>query len=191
MSRVPFTLRSIDRRPGLWYKGESEARGLRDDRRKKMNLKIDAFAGKDGVSIRILEGRKVITRLATTLTLATAQGIAAAADGDLPHDDLAAVLLKAIDEAAARRGSVIPDGYRHQYGVDQNCGDRIAKALTAKVTTAEGVDLNACREIAGDNEVEDKFDRWMAKGLNPGMIRMNLGNVLRGKARRGEEVIGL
>lgn len=143
--------------------------------------------------VEVKDGRKVVGQLTTTLPEATLEGILAGLDPELtdPEAILAAVQA-AIDEATRRKGSVVPDDYRYRYGADQNCGDAVAKALTAKVThPRDGVDLDACREIAGANGVEDRFDGWMAKGLNPGMVRMNLGNVLRGKARRGEPVLGL
>ena len=135
------------------------------------------------------DGRKVAFKVATTLTIAALEGIIAGADLDSPT--LEADLTAAVEEAAKRRGSVIPNGYREQYGAEQSCGDDVAKRLTAKVTGKDGVDLDAAREVAAANGVEDRFDGWMIKGLNPGMVRMNLGNVLRGKARRGEEVVGL
>lgn len=141
--------------------------------------------------IELKDGRKVVATLPTTLPAATLEGILAAADLELAQDELLASLQAAIDEASRRKGSVVPDDYRHRYGVDQNCGDDVAKRLTAKVTTPNGVDIEACREVAAANGKADRFDTWMAKDLNPGMIRMNLGNVLRGMARRGEKVQGL
>lgn len=144
--------------------------------------------------LRIRDGRKVLARVnATGLTPAMIDGIIAAADTELPLEDLVAALEAAVAAALTRKGSVIPDHYRHQYGADQNCGDQIALVLTDAVTIVEGkttrVDLDAARAIAAANEVEDRFDRWLAKDLNPGMVRMNLGNVLRGKNRRGEDVV--
>jgi hypothetical protein len=144
-------------------------------------------------TIAIKDGRKVVARIdATGLTTSKVEGIIAAADLELNHEALQTALEAAVAEARARKGSVIPDTYRHQYGVDQSCGDDIAKALTAEVTVVTGknthVDVEKVREVAATNGVEDRFDAWLAKDLNPGMLRMNLGNVLRGMARRGDEV---
>lgn len=140
------------------------------------------------------DGRKVVASLPTTLPEATLEGILAGLaepnEGDTA-EALLALVEKAIAEATRRKGSVVPEDYRLRYGADQSCGDEVAKALTAKVTTANGVDLEACRDIAEANGKGDRFDAWVAKGLNPGMVRMNLGNVLRGMARRGEAVVGL
>ena len=143
-------------------------------------------------TLRVKEGRKVVAKIPTTLTPHALDGLIAGADtAEEDLDKLVAVLTAAVEEAQKRKGSVVPYDYRIRYGADQNCGDTIAQKLTDKVTTPEGVDLKAAEEIASQNGVSDKFDAWMAKGLNPGMVRMNLGNVLRGKARRGEEVVGL
>ena len=142
-------------------------------------------------TIRIMDGRKLAAKIDTTLNPSKLEGIVAGADMELPLDELIAAIEAAVAEAAKRKGSVVPDDYRYRYGVDQNCGDAVALALTAKVTTPAGVDVEACREVAEANGVGDRFDVWMVKGLNPGMIRMNLGNVLRGKVRRDEPVMGL
>lgn len=137
--------------------------------------------------IEAKDGRKVIWSISTgSLSEATVQGILDAADPEA--EDLQAILEAAVAEAAKRRGSVIPDDYRAKYGADQNCGDQMARDLSDKTTTPNGIDIAACEAIASANGIADRFDQWVAKGLNNGMVRMNLGNVLRGKLRRGEEV---
>ena len=70
--------------------------------------------------------------------------------------------------------SVVMDSFKTRYGAEQNCGDEIAHILLEY----------SVEEIAADNGIDLK--RW--KGRNPGMIRMNVGNVLRGRIRRGEYV---
>ena len=95
----------------------------------------------------------------------------------------------ALAAAAAKRGSVIPDDYRVQYGVDQNCGDDVAVRLKDATTGKDGkADMAAVEAIASKNGLGDKFDQWVSRGLNNGMVRMNLGNMLRAKARKGDEV---
>ena len=82
-------------------------------------------------------------------------------------------------------GSVVPDSYKIRYGSDQNCGDDIADLLKGEdvhgVAAANGIDAEAKwgegRRITGKSP------------LNPGMVRMNLGNVLRGRVKRGEYVV--
>lgn len=141
-------------------------------------------------TIRVMDGRKVLAKVETTLPEKTIDGLISGFDlTDLDLDATLAAVTKAAEEAAKRRGSVIPDHYRYQYGADQTCGDDIATKLTAAVTSENGVDLDKCREIAAANGVEDRLDRWIAKDLNPGMVRMNLGNVLRGIARKGEQEV--
>lgn len=90
-----------------------------------------------------------------------------------------------LEEADERKGTVIPDAYRHQYGEDQNCGDDVAQVLKdycgggLKAT----LDLQRLEEVVDANGMRNRFDVWAAKGLNNGMLRMNTGNVLRGKVR--------
>lgn len=146
-----------------------------------------------GTKILVKDGRKIAAKVATsTLTPNAQAGLIAGADVELPLEELVAALEAAVAEALSRKASIVPDEYRYKYGADQNCGDDVALRLTAKVTDPKtGVNLEACREVAGANGIEDRFDAWLARDLNPGMVRMNLGNVLRGKVRRGEEVLGL
>jgi hypothetical protein len=140
-------------------------------------------------NVQVKDGRKVAATIETTLPDKVIDGLIAGMDTtDLDLDGILAALQSAIDAAAAKRGSVVPDEYRYKYGADQNCGDDVAKRLTAAVTGPDGVDLTEARKIAALNGVEDRFDGWMAKDLNPGMVRMNLGNVLRGLARKEQEV---
>lgn len=154
--------------------------------------KIDARKGE----IRLFAGRSVVARIAAeTLSIATLEAVVKSLAARLPASQMSIeeAAVDAIELAGQIRGSIVPMDYRLRYGADQNCGDAMAAALTAAVTTTtpEGkpaVDLEACRRIAGDNGIEDKFDRWIAKDLNNGQVRMNLGNVLRGKVRRDEPV---
>ncbi len=79
-------------------------------------------------------------------------------------------------DAPAHGGGVVPAEFRKEYAAHGgNNGDDIAALLKeanlAEVAKANGIDLN----------------RWA--GRNNGMVRMNLGNVLRGMIRRGEKVI--
>lgn len=82
--------------------------------------------------------------------------------------------------------SVVPDSYKERYGADQNCGDEIALILKGEdinaVGTANGIDVE---KKWGLGRVVD----GLPKPLNPGMQRMNLGNVLRGRVQRGEYVV--
>lgn len=73
------------------------------------------------------------------------------------------------------KASLVPDSYKERYGPSQNCGDEFAELMAG----------NDVKEIAADNSIDLK--RW--KGKNPGMVRMNLGNVLRGRVKRGEYVV--
>jgi len=104
------------------------------------------------------------------------------------------------DDEEVRR-NVVPAKYRERYGKDQHTHDdpervgldiaQIMKDLTDETVkddkgkTRTGCSESALREIAEANGVD--FGRW--DDLNIGMKRMNLGNVLRGKYRRGEQVV--
>ncbi len=96
-------------------------------------------------------------------------------------------------------GNVVPASYKAKYGKAQNCGDAMASVLTdavtreVKTTTPGGkqklvarVDLEALARVAKANGIEGRLAKWA--GLNSGMQRMNLGNVLRGMLKRGEAV---
>jgi len=74
--------------------------------------------------------------------------------------------------------SVVPDSYKTRYRQEigqDNCGDDVAEVL-------KGHDVY---EVMEQNAIPT--DRW--EGRNPGMVRMNLGNVLRGRIKRGEYVV--
>ena len=76
------------------------------------------------------------------------------------------------------RGDVVPAKYKAKYGATQNCGDTVAAHLTG-----ESVDF--LHDVAEANGID--FARW--SHCNRGQLTMNLGNVLRGKIKRGEYVI--
>lgn len=74
--------------------------------------------------------------------------------------------------------SIVPLAAKARYAAHGGtCGDELAEAFAA-------VDPALWAQVATQNGVD--FGRW--SHLNPGQQRMNLGNVLRGKLRRGEQV---
>ena len=92
-------------------------------------------------------------------------------------------------------GSVVPEKYREIYGAEQNCGDEVALVLTDYVMTLEGsedgeprLNFDALREVATANGSYLLLQKWEDRGLNNGLLRMNMSNVLRGRIRRGEQV---
>lgn len=95
------------------------------------------------------------------------------------------------------RGDIIPRKYRERYGVEQNCGDDVAVVFTGYVTKPRatkkdidgGLDRAALREVADANGLGAKLDDYEARELNGGLLRMNIGNILRGMVRRGERVV--
>ena len=82
------------------------------------------------------------------------------------------------EEEDERPSSVVPRKYKQKYGTKANCGDEVA-------TKMEEVLPEELPHLASLNDID--FNRWAH--LNPGMRRMNLGNVLRNRANNGTEVV--
>lgn len=83
-------------------------------------------------------------------------------------------------------------GYKEGYKTDTknltaggspsiSTGDAVARALT-------GLDVAALKKVAVENDFADRFAAWEKAELNPGQLRMNLGNVLRGMKRHDQKV---
>ena len=81
--------------------------------------------------------------------------------------------------------SVIRPFYKAKYAAQGgNNTDPIAKALTSLWLASPEMQQEAYVDTCRDNGLDPQ--RWAH--LNPGMKRMNLGNVLRGMIRNGESV---
>jgi hypothetical protein len=105
------------------------------------------------------------------------------------HNALEAAKVAEADAAAKAKKSVVPSKYKARYaqaGHAGTCGDELASWLTSATMTPTGVDLVALRSIASLNGI-DAEARW--GHLNPGMQRMNLGNVLRQMVKTGRKVV--
>lgn len=76
--------------------------------------------------------------------------------------------------------SVIKAKYRERYTTPR---DEVAEHLSS-FTDGKRIDVKAIREFAERNGC------WVERyeELNPGMVRMNVGNRLRAKLRKGEEI---
>ena len=101
------------------------------------------------------------------------------------------------DEEESDGGSIVPTKYRIKYGVTQRCGDEVAETFSGYVTLPRagkkddidgGLDRPKLREVAAANGLADKLAEYEARELNGGLLRMNIGNILRGMVRRGERV---
>jgi len=92
------------------------------------------------------------------------------------------------DEHEQPHGSVIQKWRRDQYTLtNDSCGDAIADALKLATSDDKGkMVFDDLVQVGRDNGV-DVMARWGER--NPGMIRMNLGNVLRAMIRNGNEVV--
>ncbi len=81
--------------------------------------------------------------------------------------------------------SIVPNKYKTIYGKSGNCGDDLASVLTAATTDEKGKTTpSKLVEIMSENGLDTS--RW--ENLNIGQRRMNLGNVLRSRLKRGEHV---
>ena len=97
------------------------------------------------------------------------------------------------DEEAEGKGSVVKAKYKKKYQPTHDTnGDEFTEAFrAATVNDDEMVDVNKLNHVARDNGL--KIMQWMHLknrdgGINVGMIRMNLGNVLRGRYRNGIDI---
>jgi len=100
-----------------------------------------------------------------------------------------AAAIEAADEAGVKLPrSVVPPKFKKLYqATDNTCGDALAFTLK-KYTTGlnedgrETMDISKLREVADVNGVE-------VVGKNPGLMRMNVSNRLRGLVKHGKTVI--
>jgi len=109
----------------------------------------------------------------------------------LAHDE--AVLEDALRTEAKRAGealakpktkSVVPDAWKRRVGKAGNCGDQLAATLALALDPEDADWEENWAAICQANGIDPT--RWAER--NRGMRRMNLSNVLRGMARRGEKV---
>lgn len=116
--------------------------------------------------------------------------IADAKDSHAAEDAIEAAL------DAQSKGSVVPASYKARYaarGNPANCGDDFAHEFESVISTTNGkgkkmVDMEALREIAERNGIGNWFDHYVTKDLNNGMVRMNIGNRLRARIKKGEKL---
>lgn len=81
-------------------------------------------------------------------------------------------------------GNIVKKDFKRKYAAHGgNCGDQVAQAFGILTDSEKG--LAALKAVAEANEIE--FSRWAY--CNFGQKKMNLGNVLRSKIKRGEYVI--
>ena len=97
------------------------------------------------------------------------------------------------NEEAEGKGSVVKAKYKKKYQPTHDTnGDEFTEAFrAATVNDDEMVDVNKLNHVARDNGL--KIMQWMHLknrdgGINVGMIRMNLGTVLRGRYRTGIDI---
>ena len=75
--------------------------------------------------------------------------------------------------------------YKEKYGKDKHCGDDVAILMKAFCLGEKNkIDPAKLAKVAKDNGLDIK--KWAH--LNIGMQRMTVGNILRGKHNKGEDV---
>jgi hypothetical protein len=151
---------------------------------------------RDWVQSEKYHNRKVYTAKGVGIVLGEASSAGTAGQNGDPER----LLVEVIDTAEhvdvsfkSVRFKAVNDSYRDKYNIDKSVktesggysisnGDELAEALKGHNLTELGV-------IAKDNGLTEKWAEWERKCLNPGMRRMNLGNMLRTKAKKGEDVL--
>lgn len=94
-------------------------------------------------------------------------------------------------KSKAASGSLIPADRRAEYHVSDTKTAGGRKSIDSNDAVAKemrGLDMDGLRKFAraeGGNALVERFDGWVAKNLNPGQCRMNLGNVIRAMRRNG------
>ena|SRR5262245_65244078 len=146
--------------------------------------RIVARETEDGLLLAVGEDAKLVLEAAERQRLSDNEP-----DQDEPEDDNEEVESddNEEDEPKVER-SIVKRKYRQLYAPkNRSCGDELAQLVTAHVKDEENeiVDLDKLRRFAQLNGcwVDDY------KNLNPGQQRMNVGNRLRAKVRKGHEVI--
>ncbi len=93
-----------------------------------------------------------------------------------------------VEEHAAKnrvvKGNIVPKKYQQAYGKNKHNGDALAIFMKDLFTTKEGVNIPAVQASGELNNI------WRAQyaTLNPGQIRMTVGNRLRHIAKKNGEV---
>lgn len=94
-------------------------------------------------------------------------------------------------KATSCRTTAVDERYRGKYAVDKSVRTASGKpSIGVKDAIGEalkGKSADDLAKVAKENDID--FKRWA--DLNPGMQRMNLGNMLRSRAHRGLRVIVL
>lgn len=88
-------------------------------------------------------------------------------------------------KAAVKSGkTIVSDEYRKDYNKDDNCGDKIATALTEYLKEGKLLNIEKLAKLAEDNGI----DMRKYSSLNNGQKSMNIRNILRARAKRGDKV---
>lgn len=107
------------------------------------------------------------------------------------EDEEAADLEDAEEEDQGPSGSIVRDKYRDKYrerGNPNNCGDDMAAQLEVVLKSGDALDVDRLIALANLNGIDSEKYMTGTRGYI-GRARMSIGNILRGRVRRGEEVV--
>lgn len=94
------------------------------------------------------------------------------------------------EEEVPESGSVVKDKYRERYreeGHPDDCGDVVAGVMAKTLKASGELDIDRLWKLAQANGIE--YTKYMTGNRGwQGRARMSIGNVLRGRLRRGEGV---
>jgi len=164
---------------------------FKDGRDEVGTLATSATDPKEALNLALEQGYGVQTKAPTpTKNSAPAVSEADTEDNESEHDE---------DEEEGQGGSIVKQRYKLEYAARGDvtcCGDDLSQVLKEAVTEysqdskKSRIDMPALREIAKQSGLEAKFDEYEQR-LNPGMVRMNIGNLLRKKMRdEGHVMVG-
>ena len=169
---------------------------------KTFNAIIDENSPEVSATLAINEttGNPEIVYEGVTYEAETAKELVAAfrkfiEDGDSEFEDMAIEGEQDEEDDEDVPATIVPPKYKAIYAqFHDSCGDELAEYLrgylTTKAQAANGKSYDALDEVmwaqvATQNDIDS--GRW--SHLNNGQKRMNLGNVLRGKIRKGTDVV--
>jgi len=107
------------------------------------------------------------------------------------EDEDAADLEDAEEEDQGPSGSVVREKYRDIYrerGNPNNCGDDMAAQLEIVLKSGDALDVDRLIALATLNGIDSEKYMTGTRGYL-GRARMSIGNILRGRVRRGQEVV--
>jgi len=131
--------------------------------------------------------KAVVAPVVVEPVVAPVEPVVAVVEPVAPVEPVLASEAEAVGTFEPTSRSIVPLKYRRLYAPnDRSCGDQWAAELRNYLyEDGETLDYAKLVRFARANDCwQDKYNR-----LNPGQVRMNVGNRLRAKCNKGHEVI--